>query len=88
MRAHVVPRTRRHVERFAFVELEAQALATMAEEGFDSSQVSLARSIDLHYTGQLSALRAPMGVLRKAIWCCWKRWAAASPGARHWHDGS
>ncbi len=44
----------------AFAELEAQALAAMAEEGFDSSQVNLTRSIDLHYTGQLSALRAPL----------------------------
>ncbi|MEQ9639155.1 MAG: hydantoinase B/oxoprolinase family protein [Alphaproteobacteria bacterium] len=43
-----------------FKQLDAQLLAIMAEEGFDRAQVDLERSIDLHYTGQLSALRVQL----------------------------
>jgi len=45
-------------------------------------------TVDLH--GNTSAASIPLalsvavkdGRVKKAIWCCWKRWAAASPGFR------
>lgn len=43
-----------------FAQLGAQALAAMQAEGFGSDQVRLERAIDLHYTGQLWSVRAPL----------------------------
>ena len=31
--------------------------------------------------------RSRTGASRGSIWCCWRRWAAASPGARSWSAG-
>ena len=43
-----------------FADLDAQALAAMAIEGFGAEQVRLERSIDLHYSGQLSSVGVPL----------------------------
>ncbi len=44
----------------ALGELEAEALAAMAAEGFGADQVRLERAVDLHYTGQLTSLRVAL----------------------------
>lgn len=43
-----------------FSELERRALDAMAAEGFAPNDVRIERSIDLHYTGQLWSVRAPV----------------------------
>lgn len=40
-----------------FRQLDEQALAAMAEEGFQATQVDLQHELDLHYTGQLWSIR-------------------------------
>ena len=35
----------------------------------------------------LAASRSATGASSAATWSCWRRWAAASPGARRWCDG-
>ncbi|HKK30177.1 MAG TPA: hydantoinase/oxoprolinase family protein, partial [Alphaproteobacteria bacterium] len=43
-----------------FAALKDQAISAMLAEGFEAAEVHLERTIDLHYTGQLTSLRVPV----------------------------
>lgn len=49
-----------------FVGMEAQALADLAEEGFQADRIRVERALDLRYAGQGYELTVPIGALAEA----------------------
>ena len=70
------------------------ASSTLPPRSSASPHEKVVMTVDLH--GNTSAASVPLALSsrsrtaasRRAIWCCWRRWAAASPGARRCCAGS